>query len=89
MGGDKNEASVPGVKDEALNEVGRRLAAAWASYLVGHKGVDRMLKQAPERIGGFWKELAELIYVAQGMRTTETKELDELRLREVITKLVQ
>lgn len=41
------------------NEAGRRLKAALASYVAGHKGVDRMLKREPEDAGSDWGQLAE------------------------------
>lgn len=75
-----------GLSDEVLNKVGRRLAAAWISYLEGRKSVDRTLNKMPEQVGRFWRELADLIYVAKGMRVQEEP---NLMLRDVITKLIQ
>jgi hypothetical protein len=75
-----------GLSDEVLNKVGRRLAAAFLSYLEGRKGVDSTLKKAPERVGRFWRELADLIYVAKGMRVEQEP---DLMLRDVITKMIQ
>ena len=50
-----------GMPEEALNEVGRRLAA-FVSYATGYKGVDRMLTKTPETPGAFWIELAKMLF---------------------------
>jgi len=76
------------VRDDGTNELGRRLAAAYVSYLVGHVGVDRMLKQVPEKPGRFWREMAELLF--RIMQESEGIGADsDLRLREAITKYIQ
>lgn len=47
-----------------FNEAGRRLKAAVISYLVGDKGVDRVLDEVPEHVDEWWAELAEELAVA-------------------------
>jgi hypothetical protein len=43
-------------------ELARRLAVATASYTMGYKSMDYVLRQTPGRsIGPYWHELAELI----------------------------
>jgi hypothetical protein len=74
-----------GVNDEGLAEFGRRLAAAYVSYVAGHKGVDRMLKQAPQKPGDFWIDLADMVFTA--MKSSGSAE--DLRMRDVITKHIQ
>jgi hypothetical protein len=86
--GVKNMKNNEDLLDDAINEVGRRLAAAYVSYIAGHVGVDRMLKQTPERAGAFWHDLADLLFrviATQGPDDPESR----LRLGEVITKYVQ
>ena len=71
--------------DEALNDVGRRLAAAFVSYTAGYKGVDRLLARTPEKPGAFWVELAAMLFqaIADGVFS------DDLHARDVITKYIQ
>jgi hypothetical protein len=45
-------------KHDANNELGRRLAAAYVSYILGRKSIDRVLIDIPKEIGGFWKTVA-------------------------------
>ena len=70
--------------DDALNELGRRLAASWASYMRAHKNVDRMLRQTPDQIGEFWKEMARLIFLAYSYGSANSRELDDLKLKDVL-----
>jgi hypothetical protein len=83
MGNKTKRKSASGLSDEALNELGRRLGAAYASYFAGYKGVDRLLRQT-EDVGAFWKELADLVSVA----IREGGEEDQ-RLRDILSKYVQ
>ena len=75
--------SASGLSDEALNELGRRLGAAYASYFAGYKGVDRLLRQT-EDVGTFWKELADLICIAMREGGDEDQ-----RLRDILSKYLQ
>jgi hypothetical protein len=59
----RRRKSVSGLSEEDLNELGRRLGAAYASYFAGYKGVDHLLRET-EYVGTFWKELADLVWVA-------------------------
>ena len=63
--------------DEAINEVARRLAAAYASYQAGYAGVDILLKRTPERAGKGWRDLAALTFYKQKEIVTVEK-MDEL-----------
>jgi hypothetical protein len=45
-------------KHDANNELGRRLAAAYVSYVLGRKSIDRVLTDIPKEISGFWKIVA-------------------------------
>jgi hypothetical protein len=45
-------------KHDANNELGRRLAAAYISYVLGRKSIDRVLTHVPKEISGFWKMMA-------------------------------
>jgi hypothetical protein len=74
-----------GVTDDGLAEFGRRLAAAYLSYVAGHKGVDRMLKQAPQKPGDFWIDLADMVFTA--MKSSGSAE--DLQMRDAITKCIQ
>lgn len=75
-----------GVNEEDLRELGGRLAAAYVSYSIGHKGVDRILKKVvPEEVGVLWIDLADLLFSA--LKSDSAAE--DLRLRDVITKLIQ
>jgi len=71
------------LQEEASVELGRRLAAAYASYIGGYSGVDRILKRT-ERAGEFWNDLADILFKAMSGRS-----VDDLRFREVITKYIQ
>ena len=42
-----------------FEEAGRRIKAAVISYLMGYKGVDRVLKEMPEDPGEYWSVVAE------------------------------
>lgn len=68
---------------EANVELGRRLAAAYASYIAGYSGVDRVLKRT-ERAGEFWNDLAGVLFRAMSGRP-----VDDLRFLEVINKYIQ
>jgi hypothetical protein len=47
---------------EAEMELGRRIAAAYISYIGGYKGVDRTLKQLADRpVGDLWLDFAAAI----------------------------
>jgi len=48
--------------ENSANNLARKLAASWVSYLAGYKGVDRVLNQTPEQIGPFWKEVARQVF---------------------------
>jgi hypothetical protein len=74
--------------DEGLNELARRLGAAYVSYVAGYKGVDRMLGKTPERAGTFWRDLAGLVFTAMS-RSEGTDVGGDLTLRDVITKYIQ
>jgi hypothetical protein len=74
-----------GVSEEGLAELGQRLAAAYISYVSGHKGVDRLLKKAPKRIGVFWTDLADAVFTAMKAGSS----VEDLRFRDVITKFIQ
>jgi hypothetical protein len=50
-------------QEEANVELGRRLAAAYASYIAGHTGGNRVLKRT-ERAGEFWSDLADVLFKA-------------------------
>ena len=45
-------------RHDANNELGRRLAAAYISYVLGRKSIDRVLTHVPKEISGFWKTVA-------------------------------
>ena len=47
--------------DSELNELGRRLAAAFASHMVRHDSLDQVLSQTPETAGTFWTDLARVL----------------------------
>jgi len=81
----RGESTISGMtpQEEANAELGRRLAAAYASYVAGHTGVDRILKRT-ERAGEFWNDLADVLFKAMS-----GKAIDDLRFREVITKYIQ
>jgi hypothetical protein len=71
--------------DNPEDELARRLAAAYVSYMAGYRGVDYVLKRK-YKPAQFWKDLAELISKAlAGQLEIE----EELRLREVVTKYIQ
>lgn len=74
-----------GMPEEALNDLGRRLAAAFVSYTAGYKGVDRMLAKTPEAPGAFWIELAKMLFQAMADGVFS----DDLHARDVITKYIQ
>ena len=74
-----------GMPEEALNDVGRRLAAAFVSYTAGYKGVDRLLARTPEEPGAFWIELAAVLFQAMADGVFS----DDLHARDVITKYIQ
>lgn len=48
--------------EEEMNELARRLAAAYTSHWLGYAGVDYLLKQIPEKVGATWLNLAEFLY---------------------------
>jgi hypothetical protein len=50
----RRHKSVSGLSEEDLNELGRRLCAAYASYFAGYKGADHLLREA-EYVGTFGK----------------------------------
>jgi hypothetical protein len=81
----KTHCRKSGMSDKDLDELGRRLAAAYVSYIVGHKGIDRMLKQAPGKPGEFWVGLADLLFAAAKAGGS----VDSLRIHEVITNYIQ
>lgn len=71
--------------EQAINEIGRRLAAAYVSYIAGHKRVDRMLARTPRKVSKFWKELARLLF--EGVKNQSS--MGDLKLRKAITKYIQ
>jgi hypothetical protein len=61
-----------GFMDEnCANNQSRKLCASWVCYVAGHKGVDRMLKQTPEQINEFWKEVARQIFAVHSGQTAK------------------
>jgi hypothetical protein len=74
-----------GVNEEGLNELGRRLAAAYISYISGYAGVDRVLKTGPRKVGRLWIDLADILFSAMKGDAS----VDDLRLADVITKYIQ
>jgi hypothetical protein len=69
----------------AVRQLARRLAAAYTSYIVGHAGVDRMLKRCPEQVGPLWMEIAELLFRV----ASRTESIDQLKLSDVVSKYIQ
>ena len=53
-------------KHDAENELGRRLTAAYISYILGRKSIDHVLTNTPQEIGGFWKKLARGMFAQHG-----------------------
>ena len=52
-------------QEEAVRNLAERIAAAYVSYLCGHKGVDRILKTVRGRkLGQFWLATAEAMLKA-------------------------
>lgn len=74
-----------GIGEESLNDLGRRLAAAFVSYTAGYKGVDRALKQSPEKVGQFWLSLADALFSAM----KDGAFTDDQPARDVLTKYIQ
>ena len=74
-----------GITEEGLQDLGRRFAAAYISYISRRKGIDRTLKEAPEKVGVFWTDLADIVFTA--MRAGSSAE--DLRFRDVISKYIQ
>lgn len=68
---------------EANIELGRRLAAAYVSYVAGYSGVDRVLRRT-ERAGDFWNDLAEILF-----KVMSDRPVDDLRFLDVVTKYTQ
>ncbi|HEV2398783.1 MAG TPA: hypothetical protein VGS27_17695 [Candidatus Sulfotelmatobacter sp.] len=67
------------------DELARRLAAAYVSYIAGYRGVDYLLKRK-YKPAKFWKDLAAFVSKAlAGQSEIE----EDLRLREAITKYIQ
>lgn len=81
----KTHCRKSGMSDKDLDELGRRLAAAYVSYIVGHKGIDRILKQTPGKPGKFWTDLADLLFAAAKAGGS----MDSLGIHEVITNYIQ
>lgn len=49
------------VHNDRLNEIARRLAAAYVSYQAGYVGVDILLKRMPETASEFWYQIAKWV----------------------------
>lgn len=49
------------VHDDRLNEIARRIAAAYASVWAGYAGVDILLKRTPETASDFWYHIAKCV----------------------------
>jgi hypothetical protein len=47
-----HESRFSGMDDESLEGLGRHLAAAYISYIAGHKGIDPTLKEFADRKAG-------------------------------------
>jgi hypothetical protein len=67
------------------DELARRLAAAYVSYMAGYRGVDYLLKRK-YKPAQFWKDLAE--FVAKALAGQLDAE-DDLKFREAATKYIQ
>jgi hypothetical protein len=71
--------------DQKADELARRLAAAYVSYMAGYRGVDYLLKRQ-YKPAQFWEDLAEFVSKAlAGQLEIE----EDLRLREAVTKYIQ
>jgi len=73
---------IPPTNDE-VDELARRLAAAFASSVVKHSSVDRVLSEIPREPGKFWIDLARVLLDALSL------ERDDLLSPEVMNKHVQ
>jgi hypothetical protein len=73
---------IPPTNDE-VNELARRLAAAFASAVVKHRSVDRVLSETRGEPGKFWIDLARVLLDALSL------EKDDLVSPEVLNKHVQ
>lgn len=51
--------------DEEVNELGRRLAAAYGSCVLKCSSIDDVLERTPAHLGQFWVDLASLLLAAQ------------------------
>jgi hypothetical protein len=80
-----NYQRASGIGEESLQDLGRRLGAAFVSYMHGYKGVDRALKQAPEKVGAFWVSLADALFCAM----KDGAFTDDQPARDVLTKYIQ
>jgi hypothetical protein len=71
--------------DQRDDELARRLAAAYVSYVAGYRGVDYLLKR-PYKPARFWRDLAEFVSkTLAGQLEIE----EDLRFREAVTKYIQ
>lgn len=73
---------IPPNNDE-VNELARRLAAAFASSVVKHTSVDRVLSEITGQPGRFWIDLARVLLDAVSL------EKDDLVSPEVMSKHIQ
>ena len=79
-----HESRFSGMDDESLERLGRRLAAAYISYIAGRKRIDPTLKEfADRKAGPLWVSLADFVFWV--MKSGN----QDLHLREAITKYVQ
>src|SRR5919201_2871325 len=76
-----HESRFSGMDDESLERLGRRLAAAYISYIAGRKRIDPTLKEfADRKAGPLWVSLADFVFWV--MKSGN----QDLQLREAITK---
>jgi len=69
--------------NDEVDELARRLAAAFASSVVKHTSVDRVLSEIPKEPGRFWIDLARVLLDALSL------EKDDLLLPDVMNKHIQ